>query len=61
MKVYGAEDLPHADSTLSYKNGKLSYIEQPYLVAKHLETLSIDEYYDKVRLLQNTISGLLHQ
>jgi hypothetical protein len=53
MKVYGTENLPHANYTLSYKNETLSYIEQPDLVAKHPETLSNAEYYDKAELLQD--------
>lgn len=50
MKIY--ETLPHADSIVSYKNGTLSFIEQPDLVATHPETLSSDEYNHKAELLQ---------
>lgn len=53
MKVNGSDDLPNIDSTLSYKNDKLSCVEQPELAEEHPETSNSLDFTNKTILLQN--------
>jgi hypothetical protein len=52
ISINGAEDLPQMSFTLSYKNGKLSCIEQPDLIASHPETRTREQYIDQANLIQ---------
>jgi len=52
ININGAEDLPQMTFTLSYKNGKLSCIEQPDLIASHPETRTREQYIDQANLIQ---------
>lgn len=57
IQVNGTENLPQINYTLSYKNGKLSCIEQPDLVKQHPQLISREEYDKQALLFQNDPIG----
>jgi len=57
IKANGTENLPQMNSTFTYKNGKLTCIEQPDLVKQYPQTMSNAEYQQQATLEMNDPAG----
>jgi hypothetical protein len=57
IKANGTENLPQMNSTFTYKNGKLTCVEQPDLVKQYPQTMSNAEYQQQATLEMNDPAG----